>query len=874
MTLPGKRVGFRTYLAADSEDLPPSTRALIEQAVTLASSKGSVSFNVVRIERDQSELALLNYPGLGFDPFPTLSSSWRVHLPTSLVSYRDYSQSLNPPILHRSELLLSDDHQNREALSKLTTECESLGLFSNPSIIGFKRQWDALISEQGYQLAGLSLVPLGNVTEPTATDAAESYSIESLSILRHRTALSRATLSAPVQCLIRDGLLTAHSTLFDYGCGRGDDVATLRTNGFTADGWDPYFRPDADRLSAAVVNLGFVINVIEDMTERIDALERAFNLAGQVLAVGVMLESSRPSTARQRYRDGVVTTRGTFQKYFTQPELQQFLESVLDVDAYSAAPGICYVFKDRLLEQNYLLRKSGDHSRIARARLAALPAPRPPHAHPRRARPTASESEEAKACLARIWELALELGRPPEPEELPDIEEALRLFRSPSRSIDAALSRNSAEALARAGKGRCDDILVMLALQRFGRRRQFTELEGRLRRDIKAFFGSFRVAEAKAYELLFSVQDTNVINAACVEAASLGIGWLEPGHSLQFHTSLVPRLPAPLRVYVGCATALAGNLSDYDLIKAHIASGKVTLMSFDNFSGTPLPKLLSRVKVRLIDQDFDIFDYGSSHPYPLLYNKSRYINEEFPLYAEQIAFDEALQQIGSIDLSGYGPPAEEFRQLISNARREIDGFVLKRSNTIPDLDSRCGATFTYRQLIECGETWDRTQVNNMPRSPATYNALYDLATEILDPVVDYFGAIKLTYGFASPAVTKHIAAHIAPKLDQHAACELNRSGRPICARQGAAVDFVVQYEDMLEVAKWIVAHCSFDRLYLYGSDRPLHVSIGPDRSGECFLVKTVGGRRIPKRIELRQIDIPSSLDGTLRSNQEFDKIGN
>lgn len=849
MTLAGKQVGFRTYLPADSTTLKSSAQAAIDQARTLASKRGVVSFNVVRIEQDESEVALLDYPQLGHDPFPSLSSSWRVHLATSFVTYRNYSQSLNPPILHRSELLLPDGHENKERLRILTAECEALGLFSNPSIIGFKKQWETLIGEKGYALSGLSLVPLGNVTGVGADDTVDSYPPEPLSIFRHRTALSRVTLSAPVQCLIRDGLLTTSAAFFDYGCGRGDDIATLRTNGFTAEGWDPHFCPETESTPAQVVNLGFVINVIEDLEERIEALKRAFSLASHVLAVGVMLASSGPSTGGRCYRDGVVTSRGTFQKYFTQAELQQFLESVLDVDAYPAAPGICYVFKDRLLEQTYLLRKSGDHSRIARARLAAVSKLRPQQ--PRSSRAVAAvESEEALAYLARLWSTCLELGRPPEIEEFPDVETARRLFRSPNRAITTALSRNDPEALARAGKGRRDEILVMLALQHFGRRRQFTELEDRLRRDIKTFFGSFRIADAKAHELLFSVHDTSVIAAACIEAASLGLGWLEPEHSIQLHTSLVPRLPAPLRVYISCATALAGSLSGYDLVKAHMRSGKVTLMSFDDFAGAPLPKLSSRIKVRLRDQDFDTFEYGNEQPSPLLYNKSRYINEEYPCYAEQLAFDEALEELKIVNLDGYGPPAAEFYQRLFDGRREIDGFVLKRSSVSPDLDSRCGKIFTYRELIECGETWNRTRINNVPQSPESYNALHDLATQILDPVVEYFGAIKLTYGFASSALTKQIRKNIAPKLDQHAACELDRKGHAICPRLGAAVDFLVEFEDMVEVARWINVNCAFDRLYVYGSDQPLHVSIGPARSRECYLMRTAGNRRIPKRIEL------------------------
>jgi hypothetical protein len=46
-----------------------------------------------------------------------------------------------------------------------------------------------------------------------------------------------------------------------------------------ATGWDPNFRPDADIIEADVVNIGFVINVIEDIDERIEALQKAYSLA-------------------------------------------------------------------------------------------------------------------------------------------------------------------------------------------------------------------------------------------------------------------------------------------------------------------------------------------------------------------------------------------------------------------------------------------------------------------------------------------------------------------------------------------------------------------------------------------------------------------
>jgi DNA phosphorothioation-associated putative methyltransferase len=73
--------------------------------------------------------------------------------------------------------------------------------------------------------------------------------------------------------------------------------------------------PDHAILQADVVNLGFVINVIEDPAERIEALERAFRLSPEVMCVGVMLYGS--DLAGRSYRDGFVTALGTFQKYFT-----------------------------------------------------------------------------------------------------------------------------------------------------------------------------------------------------------------------------------------------------------------------------------------------------------------------------------------------------------------------------------------------------------------------------------------------------------------------------------------------------------------------------------------------------------------------------
>jgi hypothetical protein len=166
---------------------------------------------------------------------------------------------------------------------------------------------------------------------------------------------------------------------------------------------------------------------------------------------------------------------------------------------------------------------------------------------------------------------------------------------------------------------------------------------------------------------------------------------------------------------------------------------------------------------------------------------------------------------------------------------------------VPDLDAKCGRFFTYRQLIECGDTQVQLKLPNSPQEPKSYTALYDLAINVLDPVVEYFGKIELTYGFCSPELARHIEAGIAPKLDQHAAHERGRTGRLICPRLGAAVDFLVRDEDMLDVAEWVASTVPFDRLYCYGPDRPIHVSYGPQNKREIVdMVFGAGGHRIPR----------------------------
>ncbi|OHB26295.1 MAG: hypothetical protein A2790_20240 [Phenylobacterium sp. RIFCSPHIGHO2_01_FULL_69_31] len=168
----------------------------------------------------------------------------------------------------------------------------------------------------------------------------------------------------------------------------------------------------------------------------------------------------------------------------------------------------------------------------------------------------------------------------------------------------------------------------------------------------------------------------------------------------------------------------------------------------------------------------------------------------------------------------------------------------------PDLDARATENFTYGDLCHCSETWRRTRVANTPREPDTYAAIRQLCAEILEPAYAAFGSLELTYGFAGPALTRLIHRRIAPRLDQHAGYERNRTGALICPRGGQAADFRVPGVPASRVALHLAETTPFDRIYFYGDDRPLHVSIGPQNARQIVELRVRNQRLVPRPLAL------------------------
>ena len=417
-------------------------------------------------------------------------------------------------------------------------------------------------------------------------------------IARHRTAQRRSNLSSPMRHLMDLGFLDGQQTVFDYGCGRGDDLRLLTKMNITAEGWDPVFRPESKRRPADIVNLGFVLNVIEDAEERRETLESAFALATKVLAVSVMLGDATRREQFAPHNDGVRTRRNTFQKYFAQDEFRTYVERTLKANAIPIAAGICLVFRNPVDEQLFLLARQ----QIKREwRLLR----RQPTSHA-----VASMIEDHRPQIDAYWRKALALGRPAAPEECPDASALTRLVGSWRRVHDWVARFFLLDELEAAALGRHEDLLVYFALGHFGRRRTYAELPSRLQRDVRFFFGNVTRARAAGKRALFATADNDrLAETAMFCHNELGIGRLRDSHDLTFHQSVLGECLPLIRIYVGCALTLFGDAGSVDLITIHLQSSMVTFLTYDDFEHGAPPKLVERVKIDLSRLRVDFFDY-------------------------------------------------------------------------------------------------------------------------------------------------------------------------------------------------------------------------------------------------------------------------
>lgn len=590
----GKHLPDAIYLHVTALDEVPAELCETTFKIADALKIPDDAWNVVKFNKRDFKVSLLNYPDFEDYPYPALAHSFTIDLSKLTMRESSYKSSKNPPILHRRETLVASSYPLMDEFEAYTKEGEDIGLYEKARSIGFKKNWEKLIKSKGYYLDQTGhIAPL----HERSGDA----ELQEVEVQRHKTAIDRNQLSQPMQILARHDYLDGNWSILDYGCGKGDDVRELEAHGLDVIGWDPNFYPDSDPQASEITNLGFVLNVIEERDERDDALRRAWQLTEKILVVSVMVAGESTIIQFEPYKDGVVTKLNTFQKYYAQSEIRLYIETILDQEAIAVGQGIFFVFRDKIEEQEFLLeRQHIRRSWAYRTRKEKV----------RKGRKISNETIDDNLELFKdFWETSLDLGRIPANSEFEFSEQVRKIAGSHNQAHKRLIGYFDEREFELATKRRRDDLLVYFSLGLFSKRKPYSQMPESLKRDIKAFFTSHKLAIDEATELLFSVGSPDVIYESCTQAYnSLQCGLLDGNHSFTFHKSYLQDLNAPLRVYVGCALTLYGEFDDVDLVKAHIGSGKVTFLEYDDWSNEQ-PALHYRIKVKLREQDLDFFDH-------------------------------------------------------------------------------------------------------------------------------------------------------------------------------------------------------------------------------------------------------------------------
>ena len=115
------------------------------------------------------------------------------------------------------------------------------------------------------------------------------------------TAISRRTLSSPAKFLSANGLIKGR--VLDFGCGKGKDCEELEIEGY-----DPHYRPQKPIGKFDTIICTYVLNVIEDETDRAAILDEISSLLNDGGASYLSVRNDKKNLRGH-------TRRGTWQGY-------------------------------------------------------------------------------------------------------------------------------------------------------------------------------------------------------------------------------------------------------------------------------------------------------------------------------------------------------------------------------------------------------------------------------------------------------------------------------------------------------------------------------------------------------------------------------
>lgn len=417
---------------------------------------------------------------------------------------------------------------------------------------------------------------------------------------RQRTAIGRGDLSMPLRRSLHDEVVRSGLSVLDYGAGRGQDAARLQQMGIEASGWDPYFSPDSPLGHADVVFLTYVLNVIEDVAERRSTLQAAWQLTQKTLVVSTRLKWELNSAVGEKSGDGIVTSRGTFQHFFSPHELRQLVENETGMRCVSPVPGVVYAFRREEDRFAYLARRTFEKFEW-------------------------SESEDYATAIASLISFTEKRGRPPMFEEIP--EDLLpQIGKMSRRTVLEVINRGAApEKVAEGVKRTTLDSLLYLGTSLFNGRVSLSELPLSVQADIRHCFKSYKEACGRADRLLGKIRDDRYIRGAMQNS---------PGKftatALYVHRRAASKMPVVLRLYEFCGAVAAGRPDGWNVLKLDHRGRRVSWSSYPAFDKDPHPTLDWTYGVDMSSLKAGFQRFGNRENRPLLHRKEEFLDSDDP----------------------------------------------------------------------------------------------------------------------------------------------------------------------------------------------------------------------------------------------------
>lgn len=136
----GKITPTSLYVHGDAIHRLPAILRIYEACAQVLAGRPADT-TIIRLRHDAPIISYLSYPTFDTEPHPEQRSATQVDIGRLRVEHVDHTGSPDPPLLHRREEFVAQDHPKRAAWSCLTAKETAAGLFDRPDLIGRRSGW-------------------------------------------------------------------------------------------------------------------------------------------------------------------------------------------------------------------------------------------------------------------------------------------------------------------------------------------------------------------------------------------------------------------------------------------------------------------------------------------------------------------------------------------------------------------------------------------------------------------------------------------------------------------------------------------------------------------------------------------------------------